>query len=200
MADAAVVHLACHGAGWALAGPGFRMAWDPPAILHLGDKGLSFQDILGQDLQKARLVCLSACDTGLVEHDLPWDEHEGLVTVFLQTGAAAVVSTLWAADDRSTALLMQRFYTELTAAERDGAGTADRPTTGVGDPARALRRAQLWLRDSTRAELAAVYERLVTDGHDRFIEPYTELMLAGAPDDRPYAHPAFWAPFTFTGA
>ncbi|MFI5689665.1 CHAT domain-containing protein [Streptomyces sp. NPDC051636] len=200
MADAAVVHLACHGAGWALAGPGFRMAWDPPAILHLGDEGLSFQDILGQDLQKARLVCLSACDTGLVEHSLPWDEHEGLVTVFLQTGAAAVVSTLWAADDRSTALLMQRFYTELTAAERAGAGTAGRPTTGGGDPARALRRAQLWLRDSTRVELAAVYERLVTDGHDRFIEPYTELMLAGAPDDRPYAHPAFWAPFTFTGA
>ncbi|MFH8698970.1 CHAT domain-containing protein [Streptomyces chartreusis] len=196
MADAAVVHLACHGAGWALAGPGFRMAWDPPAILYLGEEGLSFQDILGQDLQKARLVCLSACDTGLVEHSLPWDEHEGLVTVFLQTGAAAVVSALWAADDRSTALLMQRFYTELTAAERAGAGTAGRP----GDPARALRRAQLWLRDSTRVELAAVYERLVADGHDRFIEPYTELMLAGAPDDRPYAHPAFWAPFTFTGA
>ncbi|MFF0086758.1 CHAT domain-containing protein [Streptomyces canus] len=172
------------------------MAWDPPTILHLGEEGLSFQDILGQDLHKARLVCLSACDTGLVEHSLPWDEHEGLVTVFLQTGAAAVVSALWAADDRSTALLMQRFYTELTAAERAGADTAGWP----GDPARALRRAQLWLRDSTRVELAAVYERLVADGHDRFIEPYTELMLAGAPDDRPYAHPAFWAPFTFTGA
>jgi CHAT domain-containing protein len=184
LADANLVHLACHGAGWALAGNAFRLAWSPPPVLHLGESGLSFQDILLTDLSEVRLVCLSACDTGLVEHTLPWDEFEGLVTVFLQAGAPAVVSTLWAVDDRSTTLLMQRFYENLRRHD---------------DPADALRRAQLWLRDSTRSELAARYEREVARGRDRFLEPYTELMLGGAPDDRPYAHPAYWAPFTFTG-
>src|SRR5207248_3201066 len=151
MAGAGLVHLASHGAGWALAGNEFRLTWSPPPVLHLGESGLAFQDILLADLSGVRLVCLSACDTGLVEHTLPWDEFEGLVTVFLQAGAPAVVSTLWAVDDRSTALLMQRFYENLRHND---------------DPAAALRGAQLWLRDSTRSELAAVYERQVAQGRD----------------------------------
>jgi CHAT domain-containing protein/tetratricopeptide (TPR) repeat protein len=113
MAGAPIVHIACHGEAWALSGPMFRMDWSPPAVLHLWRDGLSFQDILLQDLRKVRLVCLSACDTGLVDASLPWDEFEGLANVFLQAGAAAIVSTLWAVDDQSTALLMQRFYENL---------------------------------------------------------------------------------------
>ncbi|MGW6504153.1 CHAT domain-containing protein [Nonomuraea angiospora] len=185
MSGASIVHLACHGAGWALGGARFRMSWTPPSVLYLWEDGLSFQDLLLRDLRSVRLVCLSACDTGLVDTSLPWDEFEGLANVFLQAGAAAVVSSLWAVDDRSTALLMQRFYANL---EHHGQ-----------DPAAALRAAQLWLRDSTRASLAAVYEKRIEEGHDEFMDAYTELMLGGDPGGRPYAHPFYWAPFTLTG-
>ncbi|MEV6280119.1 CHAT domain-containing protein [Nocardia sp. NPDC051832] len=186
MRTATAIHLACHGAQWALGGALFRLEWSPPAVLHLHRLGLSFQDILLQDLRNARLVCLSACDTGLVDKGLPWDEFEGLVNVFLQAGAPAVVSSLWAVDDRSTALLMERFYRNLSAA--------------ADDPAAALRDAQLWLKTSTRASLASHYEQHIERGMHQFIEPYTQLLLGGAPDERPYSHPAHWAPFVFTGA
>jgi CHAT domain-containing protein/tetratricopeptide (TPR) repeat protein len=185
MAGAPVVHLACHGAAWALGGAMYRMAWSPPTVLHLYRDGLSFQDILLQDLRKVRLVCLSACDTGLVDVSLPWDEFEGLANVFLQAGAAAIVSSLWAVDDRSTALLMQRFYENLNYRGQD--------------PAAALREAQLWLRDSTRASLAAVYEKRIEQGLSQFMEAYTDLMLGGDANECPYAHPFYWAPFTLTG-
>ncbi|MFG1708198.1 CHAT domain-containing protein [Nonomuraea sp. M3C6] len=185
LAGASIVHLACHGAAWALGGAIFRMAWSPPPVLHLWNEGLSFQDILLQDLHKVRLVCLSACDTGMVDESLPWDEFEGLANVFLQAGAAAVVSSLWAVDDRSTALLMQRFYENLRQRDQD--------------PAAALRAAQLWLRDSTRASLAAVYEQRIEEGHGQFVDAYSDLALGGDGDERPYAHPFYWAPFTLTG-
>jgi CHAT domain-containing protein/tetratricopeptide (TPR) repeat protein len=184
-AGAHVVHLACHGAAWALGGPWFKMDWSPPAVLHLGDGGLSFQDILGLDLAAARLVCLSACDTGMVDASLSWDEFEGLANVFLQAGAAAVVSSLWAVEDRSTALLMQRFYENLT----------DRSD----DPATALRAAQLWLRDGTRAVFAEVYERLIDRGLGLFQDDWADMLLGGDAEERPYAHPRYWAPFTLTG-
>ncbi|WP_431930253.1 CHAT domain-containing protein [Nonomuraea jabiensis] len=185
MSGASIVHLACHGAGWALGGAMFRMSWTPPPVLRLWDDGLSFQDLLLRDLRSVRLVCLSACDTGLVDTSLPWDEFEGLANVFLRAGAAAVVSSLWAVDDRSTALLMQRFYANLAHHGQD--------------PAAALRAAQLWLRNSTRASLAAVYEKRLEEGHEEFMDAYTELMLGGDPGERPYAHPFYWAPFTLTG-
>jgi CHAT domain-containing protein len=185
MAVAPIVHIACHGEAWALRGALFRMAWSPPAVLHLWRDGLSFQDLLRQDLRKVRLVCLSACDTGMVDASLPWDEFEGLANVFLQAGAAAIVSSLWAVDDQSTALLMQRFYENLHHRGQN--------------PADALREAQIWLRDGTRGEFGAVYERLMADAPGRFMQAYTDLILAGGTDDRPYAHPSYWAAFALTG-
>ncbi|WP_158230883.1 CHAT domain-containing protein [Frankia sp. CcI49] len=186
MPAAPIVHLACHGADWALTGARFRMAWTPPPVLRLQESGLSFEDILRQDLRSVRLVSLSACDTGMVDLSLSWDEAEGLINVFLQAGAAAVVSSLWAVEDRSTALLMQRFYDNLTGHD--------------ADPAAALRDAQLWLRDSTRASLAAVYEARIEQGQTQFLPAYTNLMLGGPPDERPFSHPCYWAPFILTGA
>ncbi len=186
MPAAPIVHLACHGADWALTGASFRKAWTPPPVLRLKQGGLSFQDILHQDLRQVRLVSLSACDTGMVDLSLSWDEAEGLVNVFFQAGAAAVVSSLWAVEDRSTALLMQRFYDNLTGHDED--------------PAAALRDAQLWLRDSTRVSLAAVYEARIEQGQTQFLAAYTNLILGGPPDERPFSHPCYWAPFILTGA
>jgi CHAT domain-containing protein/tetratricopeptide (TPR) repeat protein len=186
MDGTAVIHVACHGAAWALAGASFRMEWSPPPVLHLWDGGLSFQDILSKDLRNARLVTLSACDTGMIDASLAWDEFEGLPNVFLQSGASAVVSSLWSVDDLSTALLMQHFYMNVIQ---------ERQT-----PAEALRAAQVWLRDSTRSALGTVCERNIKAGFSFFLDAYTELMLGGSPLDRPYAHPYYWAAFILTGA
>jgi CHAT domain-containing protein len=78
MPSASAVHIACHGAAWALGGMLFRLEWAPPTVLHFSRDGLSFQDILKLDLKGVRLVCLSACDTGAVDASLSWDEFEGL--------------------------------------------------------------------------------------------------------------------------
>jgi CHAT domain-containing protein len=32
-----------------------------------------------------------------------------------------------------------------------------------------------------------------------FMEAYADLVLGGDPEDRPYAHPYYWAPFFLTG-
>jgi len=91
-----------------------------------------------------RLVTLSACESGLYkvypQNELP-DSFFGLTSVFLGKGAAGVLGTLWPIDDRASALLIAKFYDFYR-----GGGLA---------PSSALRNAQTWLREATRAELVA---------------------------------------------
>lgn len=124
--SAATLHLSCHG----------YFAWgDPMAsgpILH--DGRLTLAEIIGTlNLEACRLVTLSACETGITDVSQSPDEYIGLPAGFMQAGAPAVVSSLWTVDDRSTALLMERFY-------------RNHLEKGMSYPA-ALREAQLWLRD-----------------------------------------------------
>lgn len=88
------------------------------------DGRLEVREIFGLDL-KARLVVLSACETGLGRLS-KGDELVGLQRAFLYAGAAAVVTTLWKVDDRASFVLMREFYDELA----------------VLGPAEALRKAQ----------------------------------------------------------
>jgi CHAT domain-containing protein/tetratricopeptide (TPR) repeat protein len=186
MPGSSIIHIACHGAAWALGGTAFKLEWEAPAVLNFSQGGLTFQNILSQDLRHVRLVCLSACETGLVDASLAWDEFEGLANVFLQAGASSIVSSLWSVDDRSTALLMYRFYENLKL-------------RGHAPPV-ALRESQLWLRDCTRKSLGALYETMLQAGRSQFMDAYTELMLGGDGEEQPYAHPFYWASFTYTGA
>jgi CHAT domain-containing protein len=150
---------------------------------------LTMAEIISKmDLSAARLVALSACETGLTDMIQP-DEFLGLPAGFLQAGAPAVVSSLWAVDDLSTALLIGEFYR--------------RHLSEGQEPAKALRGAQLWLRDSTAAELrlADDYERLYrvsgrTDKHAYDSMKYYK----NNPDIKPFAQPYYWAGFTFSGA
>jgi CHAT domain-containing protein len=60
----------------------------------------------------ADLVTLSACNTGVGK--LQGEEGvTNLVEAFLVSGARAVVSSLWSADDTYTSDLMERFYTHI---------------------------------------------------------------------------------------
>jgi CHAT domain-containing protein/tetratricopeptide (TPR) repeat protein len=132
--SSAYLHLACHAA----------YAWigDPldSALILAGEQRLTLAQMLASlDLQSARLVTLSACETGVVDTQRGSDELIGLPAGLLQAGAPGVVSSLWAVGDLSTVLLMERFYIDHLG--------------GTSAPA-ALRQAQIWLRGATARELA----------------------------------------------
>jgi tetratricopeptide (TPR) repeat protein len=101
--DCRMLHVAAHG--------DFRP--DNPLFsgLALADGWLTTLDIFSLRL-KASLVTLSACQTGrnVVGGG---DELLGLMRAFLSAGAASLVLTCWAVEDRSTAQLMETFYQKL---------------------------------------------------------------------------------------
>jgi CHAT domain-containing protein/tetratricopeptide (TPR) repeat protein len=144
---------------------------------------LTLSDIIsGVNLNTARLVTLSACETGMTDIRQSPDEFIGLPTGFLLAGATGVVSTLWAVSDAATSLLIKHFYQEHL-------------NEGL-PPDQALRSAQLWLRDATREELGETYKSITRMSQN---EAYRELVMDGDTGDKPYANPYFWAAFTFTG-
>jgi len=117
-----VIHFATHG----------DLSESDPlssALLLVGGGGedgrLEVREVFGFDLH-ARLVVLSACETGLGKLSRG-DEVVGLQRAFLYAGTPAVVTTLWKVDDRATFELISAFYTRLDSA----------------NPVEALRQAQL---------------------------------------------------------
>ena len=137
----------------------------------MSDGVLTLRDIFALNLADQaglRLAVLSACETGLMGSENV-DEAVSLPTGLLQAGAAAVVASLWAVSDLSTMLLLKKFY-ELWQTENQS-------------PSEALRKAQIWLRDATEAELAPLLCKRPRN-----------------PTDRPFSHPYYWAAFSYTGA
>ncbi len=109
--QSSILHIAAHG--------DFRA--DNPLFsgLALADGWLTTLDIFNLHLN-ASLVTLSACQTGRSVIG-GGDELLGLMRAFLGAGAASLVSTLWAVEDRSTAQLMLHFYEQLAAGTTKGA-------------------------------------------------------------------------------
>jgi len=109
-----VLHVATHGL--------FRS--DNPffSALKLADGWIDVRAIYRLPL-RARLVVLSACESGAVRVQ-GGGEAVGLVRGFLGAGAHALVVSLWNVHDASAAALMDRFYTALTAAGRAAAPAA----------------------------------------------------------------------------
>jgi CHAT domain-containing protein len=95
---------------------------------HSIEGSLRAEDIAHLDLP-AGLVVLSACSTGLGK-ELRGEGLVGLTQAFFTAGASRVMVSLWKIDDRATAELMERFYSNLL-----GKGLP---------PAAALREAQVW--------------------------------------------------------
>jgi len=60
----------------------------------------------------AELIVLSACETGLGK-EVTGEGLEGLTRAFMYAGARRVVVSLWNVNDKATASLMQRLYTEM---------------------------------------------------------------------------------------
>lgn len=180
------IHLACH-AMFDYRQP--LMSW-----LGLADKDrLSLLDVLqGEaDLSAARLVVLSACQTGLADFRGVPSEAIGFPAAFLQCGVPCVVSALWPVDDMSTAALMEKFYELLLSKPRDD---------NERSVAQALWQAQRWLRKCTVAEmrLELRLQRLYRQTGDVDVRRWMAY-YAARPDDRPFTHPYYWAGFTVCG-
>lgn len=92
-------------------------------------------------LDTARLVTLSACESGVTEFAEVPNEFLGFPAAFIQAGAIGVISSLWAVDDEATGFLMRRFYKRHVSKRRM--------------PAESLREAQLAVKG--RAKTAHPY-------------------------------------------
>lgn len=161
-------------------------------LILAGGQRLTLADVVAQlNLDAARLVVLSACETGLIDVRQSPDEFFGLSSGFLQAGAPTVISTLWRVNDLSTMLLMERFYS----------GHLKENLT----PAAALRAAQRWLRDATVQELnlgerwAQIY-RTAADPRLKKVSFNAMRYYPAHLQGRPFAHPYHWAAFTLSGA
>jgi CHAT domain-containing protein len=104
-----VLHLALHGYA-DLEYPDRSALVFAPQRDGADDGHLEVREIRGLRL-KARLVTLSACDTGVGPVGAAGVAN--LVNAFIEAGAESVVSTLWKVDDRTTAHLMTEFYGSL---------------------------------------------------------------------------------------
>jgi CHAT domain-containing protein len=169
--DGTVLHFACHGSA------GFNQPLEG-GLLMAHDEILTLREILDLRLDNARLAVLSACETGIPGTELP-DEVISLPTGLAQAGVAGVVASLWSVSDLSTMMLMARFY-DLWKGQ------------GL-EPAEALRRAQLWVRDTSNGEKRAYLEA-------KLGEDLPDSPAWSRPEENDFSHPFYWAAFTYTGA
>jgi CHAT domain-containing protein len=180
MQKAEVLHFATHGnAGWQKA---------EQARLKLADGDLTLPDILTLHLDRARLVVLSADETGVPGLEL-LDEMIGLPAGMMQAGAPGVVGSLWSVDDMSTAMLMAYFYFVW---RKEGC-----------TPQEALCQAQIWLRDDTAQQKKDFFKSFVEGklsglSADTANSFYKHLSIA-EPNEVDFSPPYYWAAFTYTG-
>ncbi|WP_196515781.1 tetratricopeptide repeat protein [Nostoc sp. WHI] len=185
-------------------GHGYHILENPiESALELADtEKLTLGDIFDcpeLDLRKYQLICLSACETGITSQEFSKeriiDEYVGLVSGFLAKGANYVVSTLWKVDERSTVLLIIRFYQLLKKQKQT-------PTIALGQ-------AKDWLRKLTYKDLAKWYRDLAKELNKLQSRDYLETEakmiekdiknLNKESTELPYAHPYYSAGFILTG-
>ncbi|MBD2015207.1 CHAT domain-containing protein [Microcoleus sp. FACHB-53] len=155
------------------------------------EKCLTLGEIFGLDLSQCRLVTLSACETGITSPKGLIDEYIGLPSGFLVAGSSSVVSSLWRVDDLATTLLMIKFYQNLQT------GSSDRPSSHELSVAFALNSAQLWLRDSTQADLLKWTYQLNLAEH--FRQRIQQQLNWFESDEQPFCNPQYWAAFCAIG-
>jgi CHAT domain-containing protein len=206
-ADAHFLELATHASFASDALSESRMTLAPGTARD----GLSLDDLWGGRFQilQGCVVTASACETGQIDFRTENDESLGFPTAFLGLGASSVIASLWAVNDLSTALLMEKVYELLL----QGGGSAA-----------AVQQASGWLRKLPREEvrrwlqarLAAVADALAQfnlpqggftqerQDAERQLELRQERLEADlqrldVQPDPPFAHPAFWAAFAAYG-
>jgi CHAT domain-containing protein len=148
-------------------------------------KCLTLKQLLNVRTKGLRLAVLSACETGVIGSSLP-DEVVNLPTGLLLARTAGVIASLWAVTDLSSSLLMARFY---NAWQFDGIAVIE-----------ALRKAQIWLRDTDNAEKIAYLRRLPMKGECwNATECLVKELSSLAPTATSFSHPYHWAAFVLVG-
>ncbi|MEO0768366.1 MAG: CHAT domain-containing protein [Cyanobacteria bacterium J06649_4] len=184
LAEAVIAHFSCHGTA-SLTEP-----LNSGLLMHDGE--LTLKDIFSLNLAEnagLRLAVLSACETGIIGIENA-DEAISLPTGLLQAGVAAVISSLWSVDDRSTMMLLTRFY--------------DLWRTEGLEISQALRQAQQWLRDTTNGEKATYFKDFMpTQSTARMpasvADHLYKALILSDPNARDLSHPFHWAAFTYVG-
>lgn len=172
---ASLLHFGCHGR--------VRMpVLGSDLVLRASPRGsevsVSVRDILRQartgqaQASGGGLVVLASCLTDATEAD--HDEALTLATAFLAAGSNGVVAARWSVPDAATALFMLAFHRFLNS--------------GHGDPAHALREAQLWMLNPRRE---------VPDDWPKPLRQ--EADLDGRPDGPNLTSTEAWAAFTYQG-
>jgi len=178
-----IVHFSCHGS-FQYANP-----LDSKLILAGGDKddkkNLTLKEIFANlKIPNADAVVLSACETGMVQLERG-DEYVGIASGFMYAGANSVISSLWAVDDFSTSLLMQKFYDNILNKKM---GKAE-----------ALKESQQYVRKIENKDilplLAQLKEKSGTLTFKALHRRYEKLKG----DERPFEHPYYWGAFVCTG-
>ncbi len=113
MLDADVIHFAGHyvaderspmSSKLLLSKEAFRSGADGKP-----DEGLTASEIYGMNLRRARLVVLSACQTG-IERYYRGEGAIGIARPFIKAGAPVVVASLWPVESQQAAQLMIAFH------------------------------------------------------------------------------------------
>lgn len=190
--EAQMLHFSCHGT--------FNPELPLESALHLaGGERLAAREVIEKMRLRCDLVTLSACESGL-SRIRRGDELFGLVRAFMYAGAPALIVTQWRVDERSTHILMGRFYEHV----QSGMNFAE-----------SLRQAQLYLKNLSRRAVREILHHL-DQGHqldlaqEAMVEVEGSLKSAdqnaqkGAPSidadgEKIFADPYYWAPFILIG-
>ncbi len=150
------------------------------------EKCLTLENIFELTLSNCRLVTLSACESGYTDFKNTSDEYIGLPSGFIHAGAASIISTLWAVDDFSTAILMIKFYENIQ-------------NSTSNNIALALNQAQKWFRQITPPQLRQWIDQnqnITAENKDKIkrrLENYNN------PQEKLFEKPYYWAGFYAVG-
>lgn len=177
-----VVHFSCHG----------KSNLESPLkskLIMANHEPLTLNEILKLDLPQLRLVTLSACETGMQGIKLP-DEVVSLSSGLLNAGAAGVISSLWVTEEKSTMLLMVRFYEQWL-------------NGNVKNPVQAFTKTQCWLRDTPVDKKIKYLKELKHKAFNRSdiltIQLLRDLISSLEKSNLDFSIPIFWGAFIYTG-
>lgn len=186
VSGAALVHFACHGR--------FRPSEPLESHFLLSGGDLTLGEVLSHraDLSLARLVTLSACQSGNIEFRRASDESLGFPTALLLAGVPAVVSTVWLVDDAAAMFFSTRLYQLLLQEKLE--------------PIHAMTRARAWLREARADELQRVIASLRSvlapedvETDSALSELWRDLAFSWDSASQPYGSPSHWGAFMLTG-
>jgi CHAT domain-containing protein len=178
-----------------------RYDWEVPSLSYLGTlsdgKGgindlISLKSLISIMPFQLNVIILAGCETGLPKITTKVTDYKGFAEdLFSHRNISAIISTLWPVPQISTVLLMGQFHKYwLLGDTMEGKKQLA--------PAKALRKAQLWLSSLTRERAIVELQTLASIHPSAKITKEIQL-LDGSIVERPYAHPYFWSTFYVMG-